>query len=222
MSESSQDSSNPAPVDAATPATPAADATPAATPAKPTEAAGYQDVTNQKGAGYDPNKPEETPAPTDAPKYKFDKTGHDEKTSQLVESFAEMNGLSEKQVEGFANFVKTIKTQSEAQKAQAAEAAKKAQFTNMQKDFETLKSHPEFSKDLEQSFMQANKVLDLAPELKIMLTEGGRHVDARAMIALKGLYGKLYGQDGTLVQGSKADQKSDIPIWDQIYGNVTK
>lgn len=213
MSESSQETN----------VTPAADVTPAAsavvetpaTPAKPTEAAGYQDVINQKGAGYDPNKPEETPAPTDAPKFKYDKTGHDEKTSQLVESFAEINGLSEKQVEGFANFVKTIKTHSEA-------AKKAAVLAKAQKDFETLKAHPEFSKDLEQSFMQANKVLDLAPELKNMLTEGGRHVDARAMIALKGLYGKLYGQDGTLVQGSKADQKSDIPIWDQIYGNVTK
>ena len=217
MSESSQENSSTP--EAAVTETPAAVETPVV---KPDAAAGYQDVTNQKDAGYDPDKPEEVKPATDAPKFKYDKTGHDEKTSQLVESFAEMNGLSEKQVEGFANFVKTLKTQSEAQKAQAAEAAKKAQFTNMQKDLASLKAHPEFSKDMEQSFMQANKVLDLVPELKNMLTEGGRHVDARAMIALKGLYGKLYGQDGTLVQGGKADQKSDIPIWDQIYGNVTK
>lgn len=216
MGESSQENNSAAPVvDAANP--PATDPTPAA-PAKPTEAAGYQDVTNQKGAGYDLNKPDETPAAPTESKFKFDKTGHDEKSSELVEKFAELNGLSEKQVEGFANFVKNLKLQSEAQKAQAAETAKKTQFMNMQKDFETLKSHPEFGKDLEQSFMQANKVLDLAPELKNMLTEGGRHVDARAMIALKGLYSKLYGQDGTLVQGGKPDQKNDIPIWDQIYG----
>lgn len=177
---------------------------------------GYQDVTNQNGAGYDENKPkEDKPAES---KFKFDREGHDDKSASLVEKFAELHGLSEKQVEGFAGFIKNMKQNAEAAKTAAAEASKKESFANMQKDLATLKAHPEFGKNLEQSFMESNKVLDLMPDVKKMLTEGGKHIDARIMIGLKGLYSKLYGQDGTLVQGGKPEQESNLPVWDQIYG----
>lgn len=204
---------------AATETPPADGGTPPAAPATPADAAGYKDLTNQNAAGYQEHKPDDKPNDKPAEsKFKFDKEGHDEQSTSLVEQFAELHGLSEKQVEGFAGFIKSLKQQAESQKIQAAETAKKQAFESMQKDLSTLKSHPEFGKDLEKSFMEANKVLDLAPELKNLLTEGGRHVDARAMIALKSLYGKLYGQDGTLVQGGKPEQESNLPVWDQIYG----
>lgn len=178
---------------------------------------GYTDVTNQNASGYNEQQPDDKDKGKES-KFKFDKEGHDEKSTSLVEKFAELNGLNEKQVEGFSNFIKDLRKQSETAKNGAVESAKKAQFAAMQADLATLKSHPEFGKDLEQSFMQANKVLDLMPEYKKVLTEGGKHIDARFMIGLKGLYSKLYGQDGTLVLGEKADQKSNLPIEDQIYG----
>ena len=178
---------------------------------------GYTDVTNQNASGYNEQQPDDKDKGKES-KFKFDKEGHDEKSTSLVEKFAELNGLNEKQVEGFSNFIKDLRKQSETAKNSAAESAKKAQFAAMQADLATLKAHPEFGKDLEQSFMQANKVLDLMPEYKKVLTEGGKHIDARFMIGLKGLYSKLYGQDGTLVLGEKVDQKSNLPIEDQIYG----
>lgn len=208
MSENLQESNNTAP------ATPAPDAAaPATPPADPN--LGYKDTSNQDAAGYSEHKPAE-PAPKT--EFKFNKEGHDEKTIGLVESYAEVHGLNEKQVQGFADFVKNLKTQSETAKIKAAETAKRESHEAMQRDFKTLKDHPEFGKDLEKSFMEVNQVLDLIPDVKKMLTADGKRVDPVLAIGLKSLHSKLYGQDGLIVQGGKTDPQSNLPVWDQIYG----
>lgn len=214
MSENNQ-SANPAqdPANSASAATatpPVQD--PAAAP--PDATLGYKDTDNQSAAGY-----KEHADPADKPsEFKFNKEGHDEKSIKLIETYAKAHDLNEKQVEGFANFIKGLKDSAESQKSKSAEEAKREQHLQMQKDFKMLKEHPEFGKELEKSFMEANKVLDLMPDFKKQLTASGKHVDPVLMLGLKGLYSKLYGQDGTIVQGGKPDADDGLPIWDKIYG----
>lgn len=196
---------------------PANDGTPppAAPPSTPPDTnLGYKDDANSNAAGYK----EHVDPKDDKVEIKFNREGHDEKSINLVETYAKAHGLNEKQTEGFAEFIKGLKTSSEAQKAKAAETAKAEQHAQMQKDYKLLKEHPEFGKDLEKSFMEANKVLDLMPDLKKQLTGSGKHVDPVLMLGLKGLYSKLYGQDGTIVQGGKPEADDGLPIWDKIYG----
>lgn len=219
MSEqSSENNSTPAPESNSTPApAPENNSTPAPVSSAPPVqddkgATGYKDTSNQDAAGYkehkDPVKKE----------YKFDKTGHDDSALKFIEAYAENHELNDKQVEGFSKFIRDLKVKSDAAKTQSDEQAKATQHEQMKKDYQFLKDHAEFGKDLDKSFMEAGKVLDLMPEYKKILTASGKHVDPMFMLGLKGLYGKLFGQDGTIVQGGKPDVQSNLPIWDQIYG----
>lgn len=186
------------------------------TPVVDKTAAGYKETENQAAAGYKEHKEPEKK------EYKFDKEGHDEGSLSLVESYAEANELSEKQVEGFANFIKSLKSKSDEARNQSAEALKAQQFNKMQADYKSLKEDPDFGKDIEVSFMQMGKVLDLMPDLKKQLTVDGKHIDPVVARSLKSLYGKLYGQDGVIVQGGTSGSEDTRPDHDKIYGKYDK
>lgn len=187
------------------------------------KASGYEETPptpESQAAGYNKPPTEDKPAegkPAEKKEFKFTREGHSEKAIELINSFAEAHNLTDAQAEGFATYLKDMEAASGKAKELAAADAKKAQYAQMQKDFQTLKNDKDFGTDIEKSFMEANKVLDLMPEFKKVLTESGKHMEPNLALGLKKLYKSLYAQDGTLVQGGTSGTVDTRPDWDKIY-----
>jgi hypothetical protein len=183
---------------------------------------GYKDESAKEAAGYKESeaKPDTKDNKADADskeafKVEFDKTGYSEQAVKMIEGFAEANKLTKEQVSGFAGFVKSIQD-AQAQAKTQAEANAKAAAT---KDFQTLKEDKDFGgENLDTSFKQVGQVLDLMPEVKKYLTETGSRLQPQVMMGLKRLHGKLFGQDGTIVQGGANKSASTSEPWNEFYG----
>lgn len=182
---------------------------------------GYEDDSAKAAAGYSeqtPNKDaKDDKAAADSketPKIEFDKTGHSEEAVKMIEGFAEANKLSKEQVEGFAGFIKSIQeaqSQAKVQAEQDARAAAKA-------DFDTLKADKDFGgENLDKSFKNVSQVLDLMPEVKKYLTDTGSRLQPQIMFGLNRLHSKLFGQEGTIVQGGANRTAATLEPWNDFY-----
>lgn len=182
---------------------------------------GYKDESAKEVTGYKESeaKSDTESKATDADskealKVEFDKTGYSEQAVKMIEGFAETNKLSKEQVAGFAGFVKSIQDAQAQAQVKAQEAAQAA----ANKDFQTLKEDKEFGgENLDTSFKQVGQVLDLMPEVKKYLTDTGSRLQPQVMMGLKRIHGKLFGQEGTIVQGGANKTAATKDPWDEFY-----
>ena len=83
---------------------------------------------------------------------------------------------------------------------------------------EVLRNDKDFGgENLDSSFKQVSQVLDLMPEVKKHLTDTKSRLQPQIMLGLKRLHGKLFGQEGTIVQGGANKTATTNEPWNEFY-----